>query len=237
MYFFRLDDASEYMDVKKWLRIETLFKKYNIKPIFGIIPSNKDPGLIQKYEKNPAFWNLARKWISWGWTPALHGDTHKCETKEGGLNPINYRSEFAGVPLDIQEQKIKEGYFVLKEQGIIPEIFFAPSHTFDLNTLASLKAETPIRVISDTIASDVYFKNDFYFLPQQSGHVRALPFNFVTFCYHPNEMRDKDFEHLENFIKKHQKKISSFSPALLKKRPMNTFDKALRKLYFLRKKI
>ena len=45
-YLIRLDDASEYMDLDKWSRMEELLDKYNIKPIFGIIPDNQDPKLV-----------------------------------------------------------------------------------------------------------------------------------------------------------------------------------------------
>lgn len=32
-YIMRLDDASEYMDVEKWQRMENLLDKYGIKPM------------------------------------------------------------------------------------------------------------------------------------------------------------------------------------------------------------
>ena len=37
-YLLRLDDASDYMDVEKWQRMENLLDKYGIKP-FGIFGS------------------------------------------------------------------------------------------------------------------------------------------------------------------------------------------------------
>ena len=52
MYLIRLDDASEYMDLEKWTRISNLLDKYGIKPIFGIIPNNRDDTLISKYRYN-----------------------------------------------------------------------------------------------------------------------------------------------------------------------------------------
>lgn len=35
MYLFRLDDASEYMDVNLWDRIEQIFDKHCVYPIVG----------------------------------------------------------------------------------------------------------------------------------------------------------------------------------------------------------
>ena len=234
MYLLRLDDASEYMDADKWTRMEKLLDEYGIKPIFGIIPHNEDPQLIT-YEINPAFWGWARKKIADGWTPALHGYNHVYETDCGGLNPVNKRSEFAGVSLERQREKIKCGYEILKSHDIEPEIFFAPSHTFDENTLKALECETPIRVVSDTIADDVYYKESFYFIPQQSGTVRKLPFRFVTFCYHPNVMNDTDFASLKSFLEKQNQQFASYSESLLKKRKKSAMDKILSYLYFVRR--
>ena len=70
--------------------------------------------------------------------------------------------------------------------------------------MKALKEKTNIRVISDTIANDVYKKGDFWFIPQQSGGVRELPLKIVTFCYHPNVMEDKDFVVLEKFLQEHK---------------------------------
>jgi hypothetical protein len=42
MYLVRLDDASEYMDDKKWKKIFDILSKYSIKPIIGVIPNNEE---------------------------------------------------------------------------------------------------------------------------------------------------------------------------------------------------
>lgn len=232
----RLDDASDYMDVEKWDRMKLLLDQYGVKPIFGIIPNNKDESLINAYEKDEYFWEKMQQWVSQGWTPALHGYDHCYITEEGGLNPVNYRSEFAGLSLEIQCDKLKKGDEILKSHGIHAEIFFAPSHTFDENTLKALQAVTEIRTISDTVGFDIYYDRDFYFIPQQSGAVRKLPFRVVTFCYHPNVMEEKDFERLEQFLMENQKYFISNHKVILKKRKLGLLDKCLKKLYFARRK-
>lgn len=233
-YLLRLDDASDYMDIEKWERMGVLLDQYNIKPIFGIIPENRDNALISMYSHNSDFWNWAHQRIANGWTPALHGHEHRYVTKEGGINPVNRKSEFAGLPYEEQCRKIKAGYAILKGHGIVPEIFFAPSHTFDENTLRAIRDITPIRVISDTIAYDVYKKGDFWFVPQQSGMVRRLPLSLVTFCYHPNTMTDRTFLELEKFLASWKRMFISFSSQLLRYRKLNFVDYFLRWMYFLR---
>lgn len=234
MYLLRLDDASEYMDLDKWRKMEILLDKYGVKPIFGIIPANDDPKLL-KYNNVEGFWELMHSWIDKGWIPALHGYSHVFETEEGGINPVNKKSEFAGVPFDRQCKKIRDGYKLLKSNGISPKLFFAPAHTFDENTLRALKNESEIRIISDTIANDTYFRDDFYFIPQQSGHCRTVPFKTTTFCYHPNTTSDKEFKELEEFLKLNSNKFVGFNEELLKNRKQGVLDKFYRKLYFYRK--
>lgn len=232
-YAIRVDDASEFRDIEKWNRIEELFDKYGIKPLVGIIPDNKDPKLTA-YEKDDSFWQRVQSWKDKGWELALHGYDHVYITENGGINPVNKRSEFAGVPLNVQREKIRKGVEVLKSQGIEPKVFFAPSHTFDENTLIALKEESNIRIISDTIADKPYNKYGFTFVPQQSGKVRNLPFSMVTFCYHPNVMDESSFVELENFIRKNIKSFKPFAVEITE-RKLSLIDKFLSKLYFLRR--
>ena len=234
-YIIRLDDASDYMNVPNWEKVEKILDEFEIKPIFGIIPDNHDQSIVDKYPKNPAFWNLVEKWIKKGWIPAMHGYEHRYVSRDGGINPVNNKSEFAGLPYEMQSKKIEKGWIILKQHGIEPSIFFAPSHTFDLNTLKAIKEKTSIRIISDTIAWDIYKADDFYFIPQQSGRVRKLPFRTVTFCYHPNTMNDNDFEVLRLFICRNVSYFrNTWECKCAKKRTV--MDKLLQKLYFIRKR-
>ena len=235
-YIMRLDDASDYMDVEKWEKVKCLLDKYHVKTVFGIIPHNQDESMVSCYEKDESFWEKMNQWVKEGWTPALHGYDHRYITEDGGINPVNYRSEFAGLSYERQCEKLEKGYAILEDHGIIPEIFFAPSHTFDDNTLKALSAKTRIHTISDTIAFDTYYDKGFYFLPQQSGAVRKLPFRLVTFCYHPNVMTEQDFERLEQFLERYHEQFISFGQDILKKRKFGFLDKALRTLYFARRR-
>ena len=177
MYLLRLDDASAYWDKQKWFRMANLLNKYDVKPIFAIIPNNEDPFLL-KYEKDESFWDTAQEWIGNGWTPALHGYNHIMNIANAGINPVNEYSEFAGLEYDKQREKIEKGKEILKDRGISTKVFVAPGHTFDKNTLKVLK-EMKIDVVSDTIASDVYKKNDLYFIPQKSC-LGIKPRSFLT---------------------------------------------------------
>ena len=209
-YLIRLDDACETMNWERWLKMEALLDKYSIKPLIAVIPNNED--VMQKIDPpRNTFWQWVKNLEQKEWEIGLHGNNHVYRTNEGGINPIHNRSEFAGLPLVEQKDKIKKGFSKLKSEGFIPRIFVAPSHTFDLNTLEALKTESCINIISDTLAFSPYKKHNFIFIPQQLGAVRQvfLPGVF-TFCYHPNTMNDNAFSQLEVFIKKYNKKFSRF---------------------------
>jgi len=233
-YYIRLDDACEKRNLKSWNRIEELLDQYGIKPLVGIIPHCEDP-MMDQYEADGNFWGRVDAWIFKRWSVALHGYNHVCITKVGGVNPVNQRSEFAGVPLDVQREKISNGVAIFRDHGINPKIFFAPSHTFDENTIVALKECSDIRTISDTIANKPYLHDGITYIPQQSGSVRNLPFHTVTFCYHPNTMKDADFENLEIFIKQYRGRFADYE-IVETNHKMDLVDRILRKLYFLRRK-
>lgn len=233
-YIMRLDDACEKRDIEKWDRIEAVLDKYGIKPLVGVIPHCEDPEM-EKYDPDPSFWQKVSVWLGKGWSVAMHGYNHVYSTSCGGINPVNKRSEFAGEPLEVQKEKIRKGVEIMRSHGVEPEIFFAPSHTFDENTLVALKEESNIRAISDTIAWDSYRSGDFVFIPQQSGRVRKLPFKTVTFCYHPNMMSEQTFSELEDFLQKNGRSFKSFSTEGIK-RKRSFIDNLLSKIYFGKRK-
>jgi predicted deacetylase len=234
-YYFRLDDACECLDIEKWNKIEKIFDKHNLFPLVGVIPNCDDQDL-KKYPNYPRFWNKIRYLEEKGWIIALHGYSHVYDSKEGGINPVHQRSEFAGKSLDVQKELINKGLETLNRQKLNPVVFFAPSHTFDENTLIAIKECSNIRVISDTIARKRYKYKDITFVPQQSGKVRKVPFcKEITFCYHPNTMTENDFTELDEFITKHRKNICNFDYSLTEKK--KTFlDYLLSKLYFIKRK-
>ena len=237
MYLLRLDDASEFMDIKKWNDMENLLDKYNIKPIVGVIPKNEDETFVKKYERDIKFWDKIRGWQRKEWEIALHGFNHVYTSNSGGMNPVNYRSEFAGISLEQQQVKIAKGISIFNENKLKVKIFFSPSHTFDSNTLEALKRESHIRIINDTIANDLYKEGEFYFIPQQFGHVKWSPFKVTTFCYHPNYISEIDMRKLEKFLKKNGHKFVSFKDLPRINRDLTIYDRTLRRLYFAFRKV
>lgn len=239
-YLIRLDDACSTMDRSKWERMEHILNKYGIKPMVGVIPSNEDPHQkISPVDEN--FWMKMKEWDNQGWTIALHGYNHCYDSKDGlnGLNPMWERSEFAGLSLEKQRKKIRDGVAILRSHDINPMYFFAPSHTFDENTLVALMKESDIRIISDTIAIRPYRYGEFVFIPQFGGKCRKMIFPGVyTFCFHPSTMTDIDIEQVELFIDKNFNNFITFADVNIETVGVKTlFDRILSCSYFFIRKI
>ena len=67
----RLDDIAENMNWNLMKKSELLFEKYEIKPVLGVIPNNKDEELLS-YPKQDDFWNQVRKWRYKGLEISMH---------------------------------------------------------------------------------------------------------------------------------------------------------------------
>jgi len=233
-YIVRFDDACSTMDNSKWQKIEDLCDKFDIKPIIAVVPNNKDSKLIKdKIDNN--FWDKVRKWQNKGWHIALHGYDHVYISKESGLVPFNHKSEFAGLSLAEQILKIQKGIRIFKKEGIDTNIWVAPSHTFDENTLKALKEHTNIQIVSDGVALFPFKKYGFNWIPQQLWHYRTMPFGIWTCCVHPNEMDDNEYLALENFVSKNHK---SFVDVIsLKYQSFGLINTLFSKIYWIIRKI
>ena len=239
-YLIRLDDACPTMDAAKWQRMEDMLDRYGVRPMVGIIPANDDPK--QKIDSEDAtFWNKVKTWETKGWAIAIHGYDHCYISNDGmkGLNPLWQRSEFAGVSLEKQKEKIRKGVKLFRTYNIDPQYFFAPSHTYDSNTLRALKEESNIRIISDTIATKPYRKDEFIFIPQLGGHCTEIKLPGIwTFCLHPSTMSDENFDDTDSFLKNHKTEFISFAELDISNlKEKSIIDKLLSWAYFTRRKL
>ncbi len=199
-YLLRLDDACPTMDLAKWDRLESLLDEHDALPLVAVTPDNQDPALV-KGPPDPAFWERVRRWRDKGWTIAMHGYQHALHpTTAKMLLPFYPHSEFAGLPLDRQSDKIRAAWAIFQAEGLAPDAWVAPAHCFDRITLAALAAETPIRVVSDGIARRPFVEDGFQWLPQQLWRLVPKRSGVWTVCLHPNAMDDSDFDALRNAL-------------------------------------
>jgi predicted deacetylase len=202
-YIIRLDDASEYMNHKKWDPYFRLFDKYNIKPIIGVIPFNKDPKMQNSFPDNH-FWDRVRTWEKKGYCIAMHGFNHLYESSNGGLLNTNLYSEFAGLPINQQRDKLLKAQEIFNSNSLQPKIFFAPGHTFDKNTIQSLKDVTLINIISDGHALKAFKEFGINWIPQQLWSPQKKLFGLWTICVHPETCTEDYYLKLEDFISRNK---------------------------------
>jgi predicted deacetylase len=197
-YLVRLDDACATQNNKKWDAIEYVLDKLGIKPIVAVIPCNEDPSL-RRGVKDENFWMRVKGWEKKGWTIALHGYRHVYHKvrKEDLVLPFHGRSEFAGLDLKTQSELLAKAYAEFSSHGIFPDVWIAPGHAFDANTLEALKRATPIRIVSDGIACHPFADDGLTFVPQQLWWPKRRLFGTWTICLHPETMTNDDIQSLE----------------------------------------
>ena len=243
----RLDDITPDMDWEKFRRLEKILDENNIKPLLGIVPDNQDSNL----SRNPVmadFEGQIKKWVAKGWSLSMHGWRHIYTTKKGGLFPLNDFSEFAGVPKEKQREMIFDGKEKLKKMGVTTNIFMAPAHSFDKNTLSLLK-EAGFQYITDGFGACPYEWNGLTFLPiafQKNKDIEKKE-GYTTLVFHTNTMNDQDFVNFENMVKKHKTDFISYKEYLnvspkkqtfagrVKEYGMATMKHCLVRLYSLKK--
>ncbi len=197
----RMDDITADMDWKKFLKVKELLDAHGIRPLIGVVPENTDRKLhIEKPRED--FWEYVQGLQRSGWTIAMHGYNHLYTTRDGGLFPIGSKSEFAGLSLQRQLEMIKKGKEILNGHGITTDIFMAPSHSFDKNTLMALR-QNGFGIITDGFGTHPYRERGMIFYPislQRSRSLEDKRDGLVTFVYHASTMDDKDFEKLKDLL-------------------------------------
>ena len=56
----RLDDIAETMNWSMMEEVTNLFDKYNVKPVLGVIPNNRDPELLSYPKAKLNFWDQVK---------------------------------------------------------------------------------------------------------------------------------------------------------------------------------
>ncbi len=205
-YIIRLDDASEFMNHVKWNAFLNLIERYQIKPIIAVIPFNKDPKMVND-KPDLFFWDRVRDWQNKGYIIGMHGYKHLYTNNNSGIVGINKFSEFAGIHLEKQIEMLAKAFNKFEEESIKTEIFVAPAHSFDLNTLKALKKATNLKYISDGFFVNPIRKNGFKWIPQQLWGPEIKSKGVWTICYHPETSSNSDIVSLECFIRDQAKNI------------------------------
>ncbi|MDE6055415.1 MAG: DUF2334 domain-containing protein [Lachnospiraceae bacterium] len=216
----RMDDITPDMDWAKFMRFKALCDQYHIKPLIGVVPDNMDENLhMNAPETAPVsdFWQYLRELEKDGWCMAQHGVTHIYTTQKMGCFPLNRLSEFAGIGYEQQYEALKRGKKILTDHGIRTDVFMAPAHSFDRNTIKALK-KLGFRRLTDGFGDYPYIRFGMVFYPisykQSSVLKNRAKKGYTTFVVHANTMNDKDFERYEQIFSTHRDRLVSYAGLL-----------------------
>lgn len=212
----RMDDITPAMDWEKFEAFRALLEEYHIKPLIGVVPDNRDENLNRGRE-NTEFWNYVKTLQESGWVVALHGYQHVYTQKKGGMFPLNDFSEFAGVSYEKQLNMLERGKKILEGHGIKTDIFMAPAHSYDKNTLKALK-KAGFRRMTDGFGSLPYRWQGIIFYPISFRLKSSLKKNkgFTTMVVHTNTVSEADMEKYRRILK--EQEVISYGE-YLKERP------------------
>lgn len=209
----RFDDICPTMDWKQWEKAEKLMDKYNVCPIIGVIPDCIDPDL-QINEPRVDFWGWLKEKQKKGYTIAMHGVNHVFCSQHRGVLTTRIGSEFAGISYDEQYSKIRRGKEILENHGIYTDVFFAPGHSYDENTVKALAA-CGFKYVSDGKSSKAYIWHGIKFLPcRNSGATISSREEYSTSIYHAHEWNIESknaYSILETFIKEKTAYLVTFA--------------------------
>ena len=168
----RMDDITPDMDWAKFLRFKELCDLYQVKPLIGVVPANQDTMLhIEKPRTD--YWEYLHTLQSEGWCIAQHGCTHIYNTHKKGCFPLNALSEYAGNSYENQYASLEKGQKILKEHEIHTDIFMAPAHSYDYNTLKALK-KLGFTKITDGFGKQPYQWQGLTFYPETGKRIYDL---------------------------------------------------------------
>jgi peptidoglycan/xylan/chitin deacetylase (PgdA/CDA1 family) len=186
-YLLRFDDLCPTVPWPLWDELEALLVETGVQPLLAVIPDNLDPKL-HAGPASPRFWDRVRTWQARGWSIGLHGYQHVYVNREPGLLGLNRQSEFAGLTLEAQLDKLRRGLAIFEREGVTADAWVAPAHSFDAVTLAAL-ASLGLDTISDGMALGPYRDaQGLLWVPQQFANLRPMPCGLWTFCYHLEDL-------------------------------------------------
>ena len=184
-YLLRFDDICPTMNWAMWEAIEARLASLGVRPILAVVPDNRDPKLAVDPPRAD-FWDQVRRWQGQGWCIALHGYQHHYVNREAGMLGLNPQSEFAGLPREEQEAKLRKGLALFAEQGVRADAWVAPSHSFDRTTVGIL-ADLGLTVISDGLWPRPFTEpGGTTWVPQQLWDFQPRPAGVWTVCNHHN---------------------------------------------------
>ena len=183
-FLVRFDDVCATSNWTVWDLVEEVLVDLGMAPIVAVTPDNRSDRLVAG-PADPRFWERVRRWQGLGWTIAMHGYQHVMTSADRGLVGLRARSEWAGVPEDVQAANADAALAVFHRERVPVRTWVAPGHTFDSTTLEVLGARG-IDTVSDGFARRPYTVDGMFWVPCQTWAVTPRRSGVWTVCLHVN---------------------------------------------------
>ncbi len=206
----RLEDICPTMDMEKFNLFRNFFDENGIKPLLCVVPDNKDPKLV-KSTFNQDFWKLIRELKEDGYGIAMHGTHHLATGKSLGMISGDVPTEYAGMSYESQLKKLREGKHALAQLGLDTEVFAAPNHSYDRNTLKACK-KLGLKYISDGMSKKPYMLEGVKCIPLSPSwkhHKSGL----LTMCIYPGNENLDGRETIFEFLRENLVNVITFEEA------------------------
>jgi peptidoglycan/xylan/chitin deacetylase (PgdA/CDA1 family) len=213
LYLLRFDDICPTMNWANWDPVEAQLAGLGLRPILAVVPDNRDPRRVAGPPRAD-FWPRVRQWQAQGWAIALHGYQHLYVNRNPGIIGLNPQSEFAGLPRREQEDKLRKGLAIFRDQGVRAEAWVAPAHSFDRTTV-DLLVELGIEVISDGLWHRPFSEpGRVTWVPQQVWEFCPRPAGVWTVCCHPNPWSPDQLERFQRTLAAYAPRVTDLGSIL-----------------------
>lgn len=225
-FVLRIDDVTPTMAWGAMDRLQRRTDRLGVPAVIGVVPLPQDPSLVVD-EARPDFWEWVRGRRQVGWTVAQHGYRHVYDSPHPGMLIRRPRSEFAGLDLATQRDRLALGQDILRAEGAWDPVFMAPGHTFDRITVSALR-NLGFTTVTDGYGLYPYQIGGLVFVPQLFFRPLDPGFGVLTMCLHLNGISERDFARLECFLESHAADFVSIRDAATVRAPAWVPKAALR---------
>ncbi len=143
----------------------------------------------------------------------MHGYSHVYVTEDAGIFPLNRFSEFAGLDVKAQEDKIVRVKEKLESKGIKSNIFMAPGHSFDDITIDVLRRHH-FEYITDGFSKKPYCRSGITFIPIvpniREAERKVLSAGIITLVVHTDTTNEALLERYKIICEMHKESLASY---------------------------
>ena len=233
----RFDDICPTMSWAQWYKAKDLMDSLGLNALLGVIPDCRDKDLLID-KPNLHFWEYIKELQDQGYVIAMHGLNHVYDSNKRGIVNKRRVSEFAGHSYEMQYSKIKKGKEILMSHGIETDIFFAPAHSYDNNTLKALR-DNGFHYISDGKSRKPYIKNGIKCIPCKANGIPIIKHpGLYTAVMHAHEWlqpgKEKTWLLFKKLCEERKEEIVSFHQFQEQTEGMYLIEKFLEHMYMFK---